>query len=487
MKTHARIAGYQRLRGEVQWRLLAADLGPVVLGLLRTLLLEGERTLPASVLLERLARELDDLRARGQDLPRQAPAYVADWLAAGYLERRFPEGGTEEIYELTTAAIAAIRVVDGMDSGRSAATESRLSLVMQQLVQLAAQTDPDPRSRLEGLLAERERIDAAIAAVQGGQIDVLAPERAVERLREAIALADELTEDFRRVRDEFQSLNRSFREQVIEDEGQRGRVLEALFDGVDVIADSEAGRSFDAFWRLLLDAERSGELEAAIEALVQRDFFQVLGRPERMFLLQFTRVLLDRGGQVHEVLQRFARSLKGFVESREYLEQRRLSRLLHRARTEALAIREQVPPERSMDLDLRLSSARLRSLSQWKLHDPRAQQVDGHVVSAEGASVTLDVVGGLVAESEIDFGTLRGHVRAALQTRGQCSIGQLLEHFPAEQGLGSVVGYLTLASRHGVPEQGRWEWVAWCGRDGRERSARVPLLHFIRERVHELD
>ena len=38
---------------------------------------------PASVFLERLTEELDDLRARGEDLPQTAQAYAADWLAEG--------------------------------------------------------------------------------------------------------------------------------------------------------------------------------------------------------------------------------------------------------------------------------------------------------------------------------------------------------------------------------------------------------------------
>jgi len=272
MKGDQAIATYRRLREQAMWRLLAADNGPVVLGLLQTHLQEGARSLPASVLYERLGRSIDDLRAQGQHLPQTAQAYVADWLAAGYIERRFPPGATEEEYELSSAAEGAIRFVSSLAEPRTAATESRLAVVMQQLVRLAEQTDANPETRIATLLAERERIDEQIDAIRQGRMPSLAGPRALERVREIIALADGLAGDFRRVRDQFEALNRDLRERIMDDESTRGEVLEALFAGADLIADSEAGRTFAAFWRLLTDPEQSAALDQATESVLTREF-----------------------------------------------------------------------------------------------------------------------------------------------------------------------------------------------------------------------
>lgn len=486
MKTRSRIATWQRLRQQPTWKLLAADNAPLICALLQSLLLDDERQLPASLLHERLARELDELRAYGHVLPRTAQAYVAEWLAAGWLERRFPEAASEEQYELATQAIGALRFLGSLDSSRNVATESRLALVIQQLVQLARQTDGDPHSRLSELLAERERIDVQIAAVSEGRVDVLDETRALERAREVIALADELAEDFRHVRDDFQQLDREFRERIIDDKRQRGEMLEALFAGVDVIAESEAGRSFDAFWRLLTDAEQSDQLEAAVDAVTGRDFARRLDRRERGFLLHLTRTLLDRGGHVHDVLQHFARSLKGFVQSRAYLEQRRLRQLLKQTQAEALKLRDQMRSNEGIDYTLTLSSARLHSLSRWRLNDPRNSQIDGSIVRAEGAAISLDSVGELVAQSEIDFRTLKQQLHTLLGEHAQCSVGTVLQHYPAEQGLGSVIGYVALGSRHGMLVVDRHESVSWRGEDGQERRARIPLMYFLKEKRDEL-
>lgn len=488
MKLQARIATYRRLREEALWRLLAADHAPEITGLLQTLLMDGERTLSASVLFERLQHHLDAINASDlpRELPRTAQAYVADWLAKGFLERRLPEGASEEEYELSAQAAQAIRFVSGLDAPRAAATESRLSLVILQLVRLAEQTETDPTARLQALYAERDRLDAEIARVGTGKVAAIDGKRALERTREVIQLADELAEDFRRVRDDFEHLNREFRERIIDDEGERGDVLDRLFEGVDVIADSDAGRSFNAFWNLLNDMEQSARLDAALESVLSRNFAKKLQRHERQFLRGFTGVMMERGGHVHDVLQQFARSLRGFVQSRGYLEQRRLNQLLKQAQAEALQLRDSVSVRQRTPYTLQLTTSRLRSISQWRLHDPRNAQVDGSIVRSEGAAISLDSVSELVAQSEIDFRSLRRDLHELLAEHDQLSIGQVLERKPAEQGLGSVVGYLSLATRHGVigDEQ---ETVSWKGGDGQWRHARIPLVWFLKGKRNEFD
>jgi len=92
------------LRSTPAWRLLSADNAAAVVALLQARLLTKDRKLPASLLVELLGRDLERLRAEGWDLPQAASAYLADWLAAGWLERSYSSGGEEE-YELTAGAI----------------------------------------------------------------------------------------------------------------------------------------------------------------------------------------------------------------------------------------------------------------------------------------------------------------------------------------------------------------------------------------------
>jgi hypothetical protein len=264
-------------------------------------------------------------------------------------------------------------------------------------------------------------------------------------------------------------------------------VLSKLFEGVDVIGESDAGRSFQAFWRLLNDAEQSAQLDAALESVLARGFARRLDRNERAFLRGFTGTMLERGGQVHDVLQHFARSLRGFVQSRGYLEQRRLNQLLKQAQAEALALRDDFPAQRSIGRDLQLTTSRLRSWSQWKLHDPRSAQVDGSVQRNDAAAISLESVGDLVASSEIDFRTLRRDLHDLLGMQPKLSISQALSQREAPQGLGSVIGYLSLGTRFGTVVEGEQELAHWRGGDGQWRRARIPLVWFTQEKRHELE
>ncbi len=485
MKADKTLATYRRMRAQPLWRLLAADSGPTVLGLLQTHLYDDERSLPASILHERIGRELERLRSLGEAWPQSAQNYVAGWLAEGFLERRFPTGSKEEEYELATSTIEAIRFVAGLVKPHASATESRLGLVIDALARLADATDTDKARRIARLRAEQERIEREIAAIEHGVMPVLAEATALERTREIITLADDLAGDFRRVRDQFEQLNRDLRQRIMENDGSRGQVLDSLFAGIDLISESDAGRTFSAFWRLLTDPEQSATLEQALDQLMERGFVASLDVQERRFLLRLTRTLLEQGGLVHDVLQSFARSLKHFVQSREFLEQRRLNQLLRGAQRAALALKDEVKSTDTLQYSLTLASSKLSSLSQWMLHDPALQALPGKMVDGESAPIDLASVSELVAQSEIDFRSLKAHVRAVLAERDQASISEVLAAHPAEQGLGSVIGLLALASRHGLASAAN-ESVSWLGGDERQRSATIPVIYFLKERVDEL-
>ncbi|MGE8248439.1 MAG: DUF3375 family protein, partial [Stenotrophomonas bentonitica] len=177
---------------------------------------------------------------------------------------------------------------------------------------------------------------------------------------------------------------------------------------------------------------------------------------------------------------------RGFVQSRGYLEQRRLNQLLKQAQGEALGLRDHIPAQRSIGRDLQLTTSRLRSLSQWKLHDPRQAQVDGSVQRNDTAAISLESVGDLVAASEIDFRTLRRDLHDLLGEQPRLSIAQVLDHREAPQGLGSIIGYLSLGTRHGEVATDQQEIAQWRGGDGQWRRARIPLIWFTQEKRHEL-
>lgn len=475
----------RRLRDEPAWSLLAADNAPVVAALLRAHFIDsGEPRIPAQLLVERLSDDIDALNASpGIALARTAQQYLADWLAAGYLERRPASAADGETYELSSEAIAALRIIAELESPPPAATESRLTTVMDRLERLAVDTDPDATSRLTALLHERDRLDAQIDAVRTGRSDVIDDRTALERVRDVLALAGQLPSDFARVRREIERLNIRFRKDIIESDGGRGEVLEALFRGVDLLAEDEAGRSFRAFYALLMNPERSAALEASTEAVLGRDFAGALAPAERDVLLHLVPHLVQRGGEVQDVYSSLSHGLRTFVQHREFEEERAVHRLLTLAQRRFGALSQTTPLHRDIGFDLALSSATVHSVSRWRLAEADEERpaplVDGVV-----DEVDLEAIRALVRESEIDLHELRAAVDATVADVPVASIGDVLARFPATQGFGSVVGLVYLAvERLGAgtavdPGEGT-ELVAWDLQ--RRRGALVPRLLFVRE------
>ncbi len=364
------------------------------------------------------------------------------------------------------------------------ATESRLAIVMQQLTKLAEDTNPDPSSRRAALLAERARIDRELEQVGRGVVETLPAERALERARDIIGLADELVADFRRVREDFDQLNRQLRADLLNNEGGRGQVLEQLFAGMDLIGETPAGKTFYAFWRLLTNIEQATIFSESLTEVVTRDFASELGAGEKRFLRNLTSRLLDEGGNVHEVLQTFSRSLRNFVQSREYQEQRRFSIVLRESQRDALAIKEHIRPNQDVGFSLWLPSAQLRSAAQWRLYDPADRATPGGMEDAPESSMSLQDIASMVRNSEIDFGVLRRNIYERLQQSSVVGIEELLRVYPATQGLGSVVGYIHLALRHGQVTPSTAQ-VSWTGMDEVARSAVVPAVYFLKEKERE--
>ena len=79
---------------------------------------------------------------------------------------------------------------------------------------------------------------------------------------------------------------------------------------------------------------------------------------------------MDEGSGVHDVLQSFARSLKSFVQSREFLEHRRINTLLKKATSAAIANKDIIRANQQISYELELTSSTIRSVSQFHLYDP---------------------------------------------------------------------------------------------------------------------
>ncbi len=492
MKTALALHELKVLREAPMWKLLASQQAPLTLSLLQSLFPETSTQLGSASLMEKLSVELDALRVRGEDIDKTPQMLIGEWVQAKWLARGFPEGASEEVYELAAEVVPALRMMMGQLEPRQAATESGLAVVIDSMLRLATDTDPDPASRLKALHEESRRITNEISQVMKHGVTPLEPARASERGRHIVAMTEAIAADFRRVREAFERLNRDLRRQLVEHEGPRGEVLDRVFLGSDAIADSDEGKSFSAFWRLLTDPSQFEALKAALEALESRPFMRLLSMDERRRLFRVTDVLLVEGGMVQDVMATLGRSLKTFVQSREFQEQRQIQRLIRATIAESLALKDQLTNGRTLDFTLTLSTSSLRSVAQLELEDPQQRPGETSVDDAEAPEIDLAAMREMIDNADIDIPLLKDNIRLALSQHSQISVGELTRMFEVTQGLASIVGYMSLGQRHGILLEDRErdyrprELVTWTGRDGVARQARIAQLLFTKDCLHDL-
>ena len=462
MSSLAAALGFERMRrDDPAWALLRAENAPIAAAVLATHLGGERRRLPAPELFERVEADLDELRDHGFDLPRPAQAYCADWRAAGILVRRPSEESRGETFELSPGALAAIQFLSQLLEPRQTATESRLATIADRVGRLAQETDPDASSRLAQLYAERDRIDAQIERVSRGDVEVLDTAKAAERAREIIDLAETVPLDFARVRTEIERISRDLRERILDSDEAQSRVLDEIFHGVDLLAESDAGRSFAGFYALILDAETNAVFEAGIDSVLARDFAKQLTPAQRRALRRLLSTLQEQSAEVHEVMTGFARGLRRFVQSQEYQRDRAIKRLVRSALADALPVARAVKPYTPMGLELALSSVAFGSVGRIALHNPADLETTRDVESRADVPVDLDALRELARETEIDMAELTHNVNSVVAVQGRATIAEVLEHRPATQGVASLIGLIVLADRHGVREPGL-ERVRWA-------------------------
>lgn len=463
---------------DAAWRLLRSDLAPVIAGIL-TEHLTGEQTrLDAAELHERIDSDLDELRARGFDLPQSAQGYLSAWRHAGFVLRRPTEESRGETFELTSAGLAALRFLEGRAAPRQSLTESRLASLSTQLRQLAIDSDPQSHRRIERLRADRDRIDEQIEAIQTGVDEPLAGERAIERVRDILAQAAEVPDDFARVRAEFEQLNSTLRAQIIESVESQRIVLDEIFRGVDVIAESDAGRSFSGFTGLLLDPALGSEFENDIAQVLDRDFVDQLSTTDRRELRQFFSTMKDRSAEIQDVITLFARGLRRYVQSQDYQRDRVLRSELLNAMNHARDTAAVIRPWSHLGVDLDLTAVALSSIGSISFHDPSEFDASAPIVEHDTGVADLDTLRAAARQTEIDFDELRSSVNSVISAQESATVGEVLERFPATQGVASIVGLLSLAADFGVVEA-ETEVLGWTATDGHDRRARVTRHRFM--------
>ena len=461
------------------WKLLRADNAPLVLSFLgRIFVDENVRSVSGPELASRLDDELLTLNQQlGEGtFPKPARAYLDDWAApdVGWLRKYYPPGSDEPHFDATPAVERALSWVKGLQVGSFVGTESRLNMIFALLQEMVFGAETDPSVRLEELHRRRREIDEEIELVAAGRFTVLDASAQRDRYQQFTTMARELLSDFRQVEANLRALDRDLRERIAGWSGSKGELLDNVLGSRELIADSDQGRSFQAFYDLLLSPQRQTELTELIDRV---QWLPEIGDPDpRMRRIHYD--WLDAGERTQATVRLLSAQLRRFLDDQVWFENRRVLDILRSVEANALRLRDVPDPDITMFVDDTRPAVRLPM--ERPLYTPvQRKTIDSTQV--RGSDDVVDATA-LFEQTYVDPARLSGGVRQALRERPQVALAKLLSARPLEQGLAELVTYLSLSDpsfRVVFDKQAR-DRVGWRDPDGRERAATLPRVTFAR-------
>ncbi|MBN2648058.1 MAG: DUF3375 domain-containing protein [Thiotrichales bacterium] len=477
------------------WRLLCAEQAPLVMSFLHRMFIEPNvRSLLQSELILKLEDFLYQLRQEVEDedaFPKSAYAYLEDWAQndKGWLRKFYPLEAEEAAYDLTPATEKAIAWLQSLQNKSFIGTESRLLTLFDLLKQIASGTEESAENRIAELKKQRAELDAQIAVIEKGDWAVMDDSGVKERFMQFDRVARELLGDFRQLEQNFRDLDLSVRETIATWEGSKGALLEQIFAEQDVLADSDQGKSFQAFWRFLMSSQSQQELEALLAKVFALPPVMQLEPDRRLRKVHYD--WLQAGEQTQRMVQKLSSQLRQFLDKQAWMENKRLLQQLDSVLHQAVDLKGEIPE--SLNLPKPFAAFMQLELPKFDLNFPmerslfRPPLLQDLSVQVEADSGQAVDVSALFEEVFVDELVLKEQISQLLQSRRQVNLQDVLTAFPLQLGVAELVGYLSIASQNDVDAP--WQALVddthpqllhWQDLSGKEHQAWVPNMIFTR-------
>ena len=477
------------------WRLINSPHAPLIASFLyKTFIAPNIRVISQADLAENLEDELYTIRTQmGDELfPKPAKDYLNDWAATekGWLRKFYRKDSDEIQYDLTPATEKAIAWLQSLTERAFIGTESRLLTLFELLRQISEGADADPETRIAELEKRSEEIDTELSRARQGLIPLLDDTALKDRFMQFNQLARELLSDFREVEHNFRGLDRNVRERIALWKGKKGELLENIMGDRDAIADSDQGKSFQAFWEFLMSAERQEEFSRRLDQVMTLPAISQLNPDRRTRRIHYD--WLEAGEHTQRMVALLSQQLRRFLDDQAWLENRRIMDILQGIEAKCLELREFLSDSSEtndfMAIDETVASVELPM--ERPLYTP---PIKPHLpdIEIELGDERLDA-SALFAQTVVDKTALAQHIRHALQNNSQITLQELCNKRPIEHGLAELIAYLELAGerRNGagfssVIDESVKDTIDWGVqtdlKEWIEKRATLPRIIYLRQ------
>ena len=438
----------QLLKNHTSIRLLRADNAPLIISFLFSAFKEEfsnpeDGGIVEKELTDRLSDTLYMLNEANTIYPTAPSEYLTDWSNAGFL-RKYPGSTDEYVYELTPAAELVFKWMDSLEKREFIGTESRLKYLFERIQKLVGKTQLNASERLVRLEAQKQALEQEIKNIRSGKLEMLDERQIKEEYFLIEDTAKSLLADFREVEQNFRSLDRNFRKQIITTSQTKGEVLSELFEQQDFLAQTDQGKSFTAFWEFLLSQSKQAEFEKLLERMLDIPVVrQMRNENFRMELLRNN--LIEAGDRTNKTTNSLWNQLRKYLEHKSFFENKRI----HEQIDEGLKLIFEHPEFDFTKLPaLEVEDViRIDLIGDRPLFSPPEQVKFKKQQIQEG-----EAVGGnesLYQQFEINIPQLKENIsKMLLKKQKEISLSELIREYPIEKGLAEVVAYLDIASKN---------------------------------------
>ncbi len=447
----------------------------------------NRRAVSYQELIALLDYQLQDIRdSHGETLfPKPAKAYIDDWInqKVGYLRKYMPQNSDEPECDLLPEVEKAVRWLQDLQGREFVGTESRLKMVLDLVANLVHGTSQDTEAKLVTLRKQQTEIAQQIKAVEQGMDVGLSTTQVRERMFLVSDMSRQLLGEFRQVEANFRQLDRSTRKTITLAEQHKGKVLEQVLSGQDVIDDSDEGSSFSAFFELLMSASMRENLRQDLKLLLDLEQTREFAKNDEL-LRHLYRYLLDAGTKVNQTKQLITEHLSRYIQDQSQ-DNRRIIELIRAFEAKTLIMPELLKGSADtllFDLDdfsAGISSVLTRQLFQAK----HKEQLDSVLeIADDDPQVDLTALFDISQVSEVQL--LHNIENSQYLNQGQTTLAQVVAQVPIEQGLDEVLTYLKIACEQQINahiDEQQKQQISWKLTQGETRQILVPLITFIRE------
>jgi len=427
-------------------RLFNADNSPLIISFLFQAFKQNNKiTIPNDELVSNLTDTIYSLRNTfGNDVyPDSAQNYLDAWANDYYLRKYYPPDNDEPCFELTPSTEKALEWVKELENREFVGTESRLLKIIEMMKEIAYKNSENPAVRLEELERKRNEIEQEIDKINSGIFEKLSGTQIKERYFDISDTSNKLLSDFKQIEYNFRQLDQEIRKKQITSDIQKGELLKDIFSSHDILFETDQGKSFRAFWELLMSQKKQDELDQLIELIVSLPEIQNVKKDDTIDGLK--NHLIEAGDRVNTTNHILIEQLRKYLDDMILLENKRIIEIIRDIKSIAVQIKDN--PPRNKDIITIPGSPQIEMVMERPLWDvsvsPELRKND----LEEGESILVDTQQ-LYSQFEINKDELIRRIDELLAINSQFTLKALIEKYPIERGLAEILTYVDITLKN---------------------------------------